>query len=104
MDAGREAMYNGSGAKAAHGLRVAATVVCAAVLGLGCVACRPPMQTPSVLKIGMAGSFEGLYRNAGYEALYAVKLAVAEWNEVLKLDPQSKSAKVYLQLVASKKP
>jgi branched-chain amino acid transport system substrate-binding protein len=80
MDAGRETVYNGSGSKAAHGLRVAATVVCAVVLGLGCAACRPLAQAPSVVKIGLAGSFEGLYRNSGYEALYAVKLAVAEWN------------------------
>ncbi len=34
-----------------------------------------------MVKIGLVGSFEGLYRAYGYEALYAVKAALAEWNE-----------------------
>jgi branched-chain amino acid transport system substrate-binding protein len=59
---------------------MAIAIVCSLTLGLGSVACRPLAQVPQVVKIGLVGSFEGLYRNSGYEVLYAVKLAVAEWN------------------------
>jgi len=45
------------------------------------VACRAAAPIPRVVKIGLVGSFEGLYRTYGYEALYAVKAALAEWNE-----------------------
>lgn len=44
-------------------------------------ACRVAAPIPRVVKIGLVGSFEGLYRSYGYEALYAVKVAAAEWNE-----------------------
>ncbi|MBN1221426.1 MAG: branched-chain amino acid ABC transporter substrate-binding protein [Anaerolineae bacterium] len=36
--------------------------------------------TPSTLKIGLVAPFEGLYRPLGYEALFAVKLALQERN------------------------
>ncbi|MDH7490368.1 MAG: ABC transporter substrate-binding protein [Anaerolineae bacterium] len=45
------------------------------------IACRAAAPVPRVVKIGLVGSFEGLYRSYGYEALYAVKAALAEWNE-----------------------
>lgn len=38
-------------------------------------------STQPVVKIGLVAPFEGLYRDLGYEALYAVKLAVRERNE-----------------------
>lgn len=34
-----------------------------------------------MVKIGLVGPFEGLYRPLGYEVLPAVKLALREWNE-----------------------
>ncbi|GAB4400730.1 MAG: hypothetical protein Kow00123_09120 [Anaerolineales bacterium] len=43
--------------------------------------CHAVAPIPRVVKIGLVGSFEGLYRSYGYEALYAVKAALAEWNE-----------------------
>ncbi len=52
-------------------------LLCAGVLGLA--GCRPA-SVPRVVKIGLVGSFEGLYRGTGYEALFAVKLALEEWN------------------------
>lgn len=52
-------------------------LLCSGVAGLsGCQS----LSVPRVVKIGLVGSFEGLYRGAGYETLYAVKVAVAEWN------------------------
>jgi branched-chain amino acid transport system substrate-binding protein len=36
---------------------------------------------PRSVKIGLSAPFEGLYRDLGYEALYAVRLAVRERNE-----------------------
>jgi len=43
-------------------------------------ACQPLGSTPPVIKLGMIAPFEGLYRPVGYEALYAVKLAIRERN------------------------
>lgn len=54
-------------------------VVLAAMASLA--ACRTVAPIPRVVKIGLIGSFEGLCRSYGYEALYAVKAALAEWNE-----------------------
>ncbi len=48
-------------------------------LCLLCVSCLP-LQTPHVLKIGMAAPFEGRYREIGYDAIYAARLAVREIN------------------------
>ena len=49
----------------------------AALLLAGCVF---PGSTRPMVKIGLVAPFEGLYRPLGYEALYAVKLAVRERN------------------------
>ena len=38
-------------------------------------------STPPTLKIGLVAPFEGLYRNTGYEVLFAVKLALHERNQ-----------------------
>ena len=45
------------------------------LLAAGCLS-----NTPHVVKIGMIAPFEALYRNDGYAALAAVKLAVAQRN------------------------
>lgn len=50
------------------------------VLALRAISCREMAAVPRVVKIGFVGSFEGLYRSNGYDALYAVKLALAEQN------------------------
>jgi len=42
---------------------------------VGCTVTKP------MIKIGLVAPFEGLYRDVGYDALYAVKLALREWNE-----------------------
>ena len=81
MDAGREAVYNQSRQIVHKGIRLAAILACAAAALVALPSCRAIEPVPRVVKIGLAGSFEGLHRNAGYEALYAVKLAVAEWND-----------------------
>ncbi|MFQ6001389.1 MAG: branched-chain amino acid ABC transporter substrate-binding protein [Anaerolineae bacterium] len=41
---------------------------------VGCTVTKP------VVKIGLVAPFEGVYRDVGYDALYAVKLALREWN------------------------
>jgi branched-chain amino acid transport system substrate-binding protein len=43
--------------------------------------CVPPGSVPETVKIGLSAPFEGLYRDLGYEALYAVRLAVRQRNE-----------------------
>ncbi len=47
----------------------------AALALVGCTVTKP------IIKIGLVAPFEGLYRDVGYDALYAVKLALREWNE-----------------------
>jgi len=42
---------------------------------------RFPGSTAPLLKIGLVAPFEGRFRARGYEVLYAVKLAVHEWNK-----------------------
>jgi len=42
---------------------------------VGCTVTKP------IIKIGLVAPFEGLYRDVGYDAFYAVKLALREWNE-----------------------
>ena len=67
---------------------VAGSVCChlspAVIVGL-CVlllaACSGPGSVKSTIKIGLSAPFEGLHRDLGYEALYAVQLAVRERNE-----------------------
>lgn len=58
---------------------MALRVLAVAVAGLA--GCRTAVPIPRVVKIGLVGSFEGLYRSCGYEALYAAKAALADWNE-----------------------
>jgi len=44
-------------------------------------ACSPIALTRPVTKVGLVAPFEGEQRSVGYEALYAVKLALREQNE-----------------------
>jgi ABC-type branched-subunit amino acid transport system substrate-binding protein len=44
-------------------------------------ACTFPGSVKTTVKIGLSAPFEGLYRNLGYEVLYAVRLAVRQRNE-----------------------
>ncbi|MCA1553717.1 MAG: ABC transporter substrate-binding protein [Chloroflexi bacterium] len=56
------------------------SLVCAlAVIGF-LAACAPLQLTRPVFKIGLLAPFEGQARAVGYEALYAVKLALRERN------------------------
>jgi branched-chain amino acid transport system substrate-binding protein len=50
---------------------------------LGCLisSCVGLGSTRPLVKIGLVAPFEGLYRQLGYDVLYAVKLAVQECNE-----------------------
>jgi branched-chain amino acid transport system substrate-binding protein len=50
------------------------------LLPTGC-GVRFPGSTGPLLKIGLVAPFEGRLRARGYEVLYAVRLAVGEWNE-----------------------
>lgn len=55
--------------------------VLSALVGLLLVAaCTLPGSVKPTVKIGLSAPFEGLYRNLGYEALHAVRLAVRERN------------------------
>ena len=54
--------------------------VCAALCVLLLAACSGPGSTEPTVKIGLSAPFEGLYRELGYEVLYAVRLAVRERN------------------------
>jgi ABC-type branched-subunit amino acid transport system substrate-binding protein len=53
-------------------------IVCAVVL---LAACSFPGSVKPTVKIGLSAPFEGLYRDLGYEALHAVRLAVQQRNE-----------------------
>jgi ABC-type branched-subunit amino acid transport system substrate-binding protein len=44
-------------------------------------ACSLPGSVRPTVKIGLSAPFEGLYRELGYEALHAVRLAVRQRNE-----------------------
>jgi ABC-type branched-subunit amino acid transport system substrate-binding protein len=46
------------------------------------VACSFPGSVKPTVKIGLSAPFEGLYRDQGYEALHAVRLAVRQRNGV----------------------
>ncbi len=46
------------------------------------VSCAFPGTVKPTIKIGLSAPFEGLYRDLGYEVLYAVRLAVRERNAV----------------------
>jgi len=60
----------------ARAIRQGLSLLC--VLGL--VGCALPGSTSPVLKIGLVAPFEGWYRHRGYDALWAVRLAVQEAN------------------------
>jgi hypothetical protein len=60
--------------------RVGLRVVPAALCLLLVAACSFPGSVKPTVKIGLSAPFEGLYRDLGYEALYAVRLAVRERN------------------------
>jgi hypothetical protein len=55
-------------------------VVPAALCLLLVTACSFPGSVKPTVKIGLSAPFEGLYRDLGYEALYAVRMAVRERN------------------------
>ena len=71
----------GGGLTGPTGLRV---VICSLLLAL-CIlplaACRFPGSVKPTVKIGLSAPFEGPYRDDGYEALHAVRLAVRQRNE-----------------------
>ena len=48
---------------------------------LSLAACSFPGSVKPTVKIGLSAPFEGLYRDEGYEALHAVRLAVRQRNE-----------------------
>jgi len=57
-------------------VRFAACLVACLLLS----SCVFPGSVKPTVKIGLSAPFEGLYRNLGYEVLYAVRLAVQERN------------------------
>jgi hypothetical protein len=64
-----------------HVSRVAWGLVCAACCVWLLAACAFPGSVKPTIKIGLSAPFEGLYRDLGYEALHAVRLAVRQRNE-----------------------
>jgi branched-chain amino acid transport system substrate-binding protein len=60
-------------------------VLCVLVL---LTSCASPGGVPRTVKIGLSAPFEGLFRDLGYEALYAVRLAVRERNETSDMGEQ----------------
>lgn len=62
-------------------LRVARPVLLLTVCFLLMAACTFPGSVKPTVKIGISAPFEGLYRDQGYEALHAVRLAVRQRNE-----------------------
>jgi hypothetical protein len=63
------------------GLRIVCVVLLLAVCSLTVAACEFPGSARPTVKIGLSAPFEGLYRDRGYEALHAVRLAVRQRNE-----------------------
>lgn len=60
--------------------RMSRMVWCAGLCAVLLAACSFPGTVNPTVKIGLSAPFEGLYRDLGYEALYAVQLAVRERN------------------------
>jgi ABC-type branched-subunit amino acid transport system substrate-binding protein len=54
------------------------------LLILSLLSCR---QTPPVVKVALAGPFEGQHRAIGYDAIYSARLAVREINQAGGLGP-----------------
>lgn len=77
--------------------------------GLTGVGCRSLEPFSGVVKVGLVAPFSGRYYTSGYNFLFAVKMAVAEWNaspksgvrgyriELVALDDQGKAALSALQ-------
>ena len=61
----------------------ASTIIVLLITALLAAACSPApvIGAPPTVKIGLVAPFEGLHRPLGYEALFAVKLALQEKNE-----------------------
>ena len=59
-----------------RGLRVVPALVCLLLVA----GCNFPGRVKPTVKIGLSAPFEGLYRDLGYEALHAVRMAVRERN------------------------
>ncbi len=57
--------------------------------------CSLPGSVKPTVKIGLSAPFEGVHRDLGYEALYAVRLAVQQRNEAGGVD-----ASYWIELVA----
>jgi ABC-type branched-subunit amino acid transport system substrate-binding protein len=57
-----------------------------AAFNLLLAACSFPGSVTPTVKIGLSAPFEGLYRDLGYEVLYAVRLAVSERNQAGGID------------------
>lgn len=65
-----------------HSLRGLVVSLLTVTLGLSLVAaCGFPGSVKPTVKIGLSAPFEGRYRDLGYEALHAVRLAVQQRNE-----------------------
>ncbi len=60
--------------------RMMSCAVCAGLCVVLLAACNLPGSVKPTVKIGLSAPFEGLYRDLGYEALHAVRLAVRERN------------------------
>ncbi len=45
-----------------------------------------PKPVPGIIKVGLVAPFEGAYRNVGYDAVYAARLAVHEINSAGGID------------------
>ncbi len=62
---------------------VIATVLLLAAVALGWAVFSTVQaaNAPKTVKIGLIAPFEGVYRNSGYEAIFAVKLALQERNQ-----------------------
>ena len=63
-----------------HVLRIAYCVLRVACCAFFLAACRVPGSVRPAVKIGLVAPFEGRYRYVGYDAIYAVRLALREAN------------------------
>jgi ABC-type branched-subunit amino acid transport system substrate-binding protein len=57
------------------------------LVSFGLFSCRLPESEISIVKIGLVAPFEGSYRDIGYDAIYAARLAVREINESRGMEP-----------------
>ncbi|MDF1514438.1 MAG: ABC transporter substrate-binding protein [Anaerolineae bacterium] len=59
-----------------HRLRAVGLLLCIMLVAAGCGL----PANPTIIKIGLVAPFEGAYRDVGYDAIYAARLAVREIN------------------------